>query len=874
MTRIDRATEIAIRLKTHPEGERETVAEAECGSDSELRALVNQMLSSEPAPSEQETRVLDTQVMAAEAAASQGVRYVHSEGSRGVVTVREASSDLSGQRLGSYELLKRIGRGGMGSVYSARRVDEFTKTVAVKVVKPGMETEEILLRFKHERQVLASLDHPNIARLLDGGTANGLPYLVMEFVEGTAIDVYCTEKRLSVTDRLNLFCEVCCAVQYAHQSLVVHRDLKPSNILVTADGHSKLLDFGIAKVLNADFSEASAMTQASERPMTPDYASPEQVRGEPITTSSDVYALGVLLYQLLTDQHPFRHLFRQVGFHKTVCEVDAERPSTAADRLPDTAVMVAEGHRAKLRERLRGDLDEIVMMALRKEPQRRYASVQHLADDIHRHLQGMPVRAHRDSLGYRTRKFVRRHTAAVLSGAAVALALLTSSIVTWTFYHQAARQRERAELRFSDVRELARFVLFDFDRAIARGVTPARKALIEKATEYLGRLEQDASADASLEKEIVEGYLKVGDLQGNLYGPNLGDRSAARASYERALRILDRSRTRDVALRVQARMKLADLLQQSGSPRAAIEAYGRARQTLEDAGVSDPEKTRIYLDVLQKEAFVHSQMGEYAEAVELYQKVLQSAARTKQPDDVTRLTILAERRMGEMMARMGNVDEGLTRMLHAVEAYEKRAAATPGVAAAQRAVATSSALVGDILVLSQRYPEAAVRFRRALQVTEGLAFSDPANEQFQRDLSSYLARLADAVARSGKMEDARALTRRALQVLRPLLSKGAEIDVYQYAWILLTTPCTDLRDGATALGHAEHLVKMTREEDPRTLDLLARAQAATGQLARAIETDARALKLLPADTASDLKKEIESNLALFRSGAANPGQTR
>jgi serine/threonine protein kinase len=207
------------------------------------------------------------------------VRTVHSVSGAAALPVREVSaSDLSGHRLGAYELIHRVGKGGMGSVYAARRVDEFTKMVAVKVVKPGMETEDILLRFKHERQVLASLDHPGIARLLDGGTENGMPYLVMEYVEGTPIDTYCTEHRLSVTDRLNLFCEVCSAVQYAHQSLVVHRDLKPSNIIVTADGRPKLLDFGIAKVLNTEFSDNTAMTQLSERPMTPDYASPEQVR--------------------------------------------------------------------------------------------------------------------------------------------------------------------------------------------------------------------------------------------------------------------------------------------------------------------------------------------------------------------------------------------------------------------------------------------------------------------------------------------------------------------------------------------------------------------------------------------------------------------
>jgi tetratricopeptide (TPR) repeat protein len=286
----------------------------------------------------------------------------------------------------------------------------------------------------------------------------------------------------------------------------------------------------------------------------------------------------------------------------------------------------------------------------------------------------------------------------------------------------------------------------------------------------------------------------------------------------------------------------------------------------------DGQSLRIYLDVLQKEAFLHSQIGQYADALQLYEQVLTRA--TGQEDDITRLGITAERRAGEMMARMGKVDEGLARMLHAVQLYEQRAAAAPGVAGAQRSVATSSALVGDILSVNQRYREAAARFRRALEVTESLAAADPENEQFQRDLSGYLARYADAVARSGGMDEGRRLTRRALRVLRPLVNKGGELDIYLYAWILLTTPCTDLRDGPTALRHAEHLVKMTRGEDPRMLDLLARGQAATGSPARALETEIRALALLPGETASDLQKEIESNLVAFRSAASVASKSR
>ena len=290
-----RAADIYKASLSHSPSEREAYALAACGNEPLLLAIVQDMLrrNSQDAQSS-ETRAIETQAVSHASAVS-------AVGAAASFQRKIDSGDLSGLHISHYELVRRIGRGGMGSVYAARRIDhEFRKLVAIKFVKPGAETEEILRRFKNERQVLASLEHPNISRLLDGGTDRGIPYLVMEYVEGTQIDKYCSSRRLSVNERLNLFCIVCSAVQYAHQSLVVHRDIKPSNILVTSEGMPKLLDFGIAKVLTPEYGDLGAMTAASG-PMTPDFASPEQVRGEPITTSTDVYALGVLLYELLDD---------------------------------------------------------------------------------------------------------------------------------------------------------------------------------------------------------------------------------------------------------------------------------------------------------------------------------------------------------------------------------------------------------------------------------------------------------------------------------------------------------------------------------------------------------------------------------------------
>jgi Serine/threonine protein kinase len=294
-----------------------------------------------------------------------------------------------------------LGRGGMGAVYAAERVDnEYRQLVALKIVKPEMESREILRRFRNERQVLAGLEHPNIARLLDGGsTEEGMPYLVMEYIEGLPIDRYCDSHRLPVTERLQLFCKVCSAVQYSHQNLIVHRDLKPGNILVTPDGTPKLLDFGIAKLLRPAYSGADIeLTRTSMRPMTPDFASPEQVRGEPITTASDVYSLGVILYRLLTGSAPYKFkTYAALEIEKVILDEAPEAPSIAVTHLNGKAIEMTGFNPDRLRRRLAGDLDMIVLMALRKEPQRRYASVERLAEDIGRHLEGLPVRARKDT---------------------------------------------------------------------------------------------------------------------------------------------------------------------------------------------------------------------------------------------------------------------------------------------------------------------------------------------------------------------------------------------------------------------------------------------------------------------------------------------
>jgi serine/threonine protein kinase/Tfp pilus assembly protein PilF len=371
---------------------------------------------------------------------------------------------MEGDRIGPYRILRTLGVGGMGEVYLAERADaEFEQQVAIKVVHGSLRG--VQSRLKIERQILAQLDHPNIAHLLDGGSLpDGTAYLVMEYIDGVPIDAFCDSHCLDIVARLKLFQTVCAAVHYAHQNLIVHRDLKPSNILVTATGAPKLLDFGIAKLLDERQAghHTLAVTHADFRLMTPDHASPEQVRGQAITTSSDVYVLGVLLYKLLTGTGPFRIAsMRLTDIERAICEKDPSLPSHAVDTdatAQTRGIVEARSTTAKrLRRTLGGDLDNIVLMAMRKEPERRYGSAQQLAGDIQRYLDGKPVIAHRDTLSYRTAKFVRRHWLTVTAATGVVFLILAFAMTTYMQSLRIAAERDRvAEQRATAERERAR----------------------------------------------------------------------------------------------------------------------------------------------------------------------------------------------------------------------------------------------------------------------------------------------------------------------------------------------------------------------------------------------------------------------------------
>jgi serine/threonine protein kinase len=411
---------------------------------------------------------------------------------------------LAGRQFGSYQIIREIGRGGLGAVYLAARADdEYRKEVAIKLVRRGLDTEDILRRFRNERQILAQLDHPNIARLIDGGTTDeGLPYFVMEYVNGEPIGAYCDAHVLTTTERLNLFRKVCATVTYAHQNLVIHRDLKPSNILVASDGEPKLLDFGIAKLLGPE-EEALAQTMAGQQIMTPEYASPEQVKGERITTVSDVYSLGVLLYELLTGQRPYRLKTRTAEeIARAITDQEPARPSTAiaTSDHPPSSILHSRS--------LRGDLDNIVLMAMRKEPARRYTSVGQFSEDIRRHLEGLPVIARKDTASYRAGKFINRHRIGVAAAALVLLSLVGGIIATLIQVRTSHRERAKAEAISSFLQK----TLHASDPSVNLSGQPTVKDILDDASKRLAteELSDQPEVKAELQRIIGASYLSLG----------------------------------------------------------------------------------------------------------------------------------------------------------------------------------------------------------------------------------------------------------------------------------------------------------------------------------------------------------------------------
>lgn len=505
------------------EQERAAFLSRSCAEDATLRAEVESLISS----GEKADGFIEAAIIGA------------------IGTLENESEPTTGNRVGPYRIERELGHGGMGNVFLAvRDDDEYQKQVAIKVVRDGLRSRELLRRFRNERQILANLDHPNIARLLDGGTTEaGLPYVVMEYADGEPIDSYCDRHRLSITERLNLFRSICSAVHHAHQNLIVHRDLKPSNILVTTDGTLKLLDFGIAKLLNPEpTKDMEPLTRTNLRLMTPEYASPEQVRGLPITTASDVYALGVVLYELLTGQRPYQFKsYTASEMERIICEQEPRKPSIAVthgEEGPEAedgpgksagadALSRKRGSTTdKLRRQLHGDLDNIVLKAMRKDSARRYASVEQFSEDIRRYLAGLPVVARGDSFRYRTQKFVGRHRIGLLASSVVVL-LVAALILFYTL--RLASERDRARIEAAKAEKVSEFLagLFEVsDPSHSRGQTITARELLKRGAD---RIETELADQPDVQARMM-------DLMGNVH-IGLGLYNEAALLLERALEI-------------------------------------------------------------------------------------------------------------------------------------------------------------------------------------------------------------------------------------------------------------------------------------------------------------------------------------------------
>ncbi|HUH64152.1 MAG TPA: protein kinase [Terracidiphilus sp.] len=707
-----------------------------------------------------------------------------------------------GRRLGAYEITEEIGEGGMGSVFRAVRADdEYRKQVAIKVVKRGFETAFAVSRFRAERQILANLEHPNIARLIDGGaTPEGLPYFVMELVEGQSIDRYCDTHRLPIRDRLRLFLSVCSAVAYAHGKLVVHRDLKPANILITGDGTPKLLDFGIAKILTQDpDGNGNELSVAVLRILTPEFASPEQIAGAAAGTSTDVYSLGVVLYLLLTGRRPYEIDSRQLDqLAGIVSRAEPARLSTSLTRgqvpgkpagtgVDVTATSIAAARSTnlpKLRRQLAGDLDNIVLMALRKEPERRYASVEQLSEDIRRHLEGLPVIARKETLRYRASKFVSRNRIPVAAAVLLVLSLATGLVVSLYEARVAREQRARADRRFQDVRELANSLMFELHDAIADlpGSTPARKLLLDRALRYQDSLAKEARGDRSLELELATAYDKIGDVQGQPLEANLGDPAAAIRSYEKALALRESAAAenprdaRTLTDLVTSYIRLSDLLSQQGDDARALEMARKEVPAAENLSRLDPANERnrrivalCQIDQGYKEARFGGDRTLGRKTLESGAAAFEAMLANRPGDPSMRQLAVAYGRLAELESQEpGQNADALASFRKAIAALQPEMNKDPQNAPLRRMAAYYQHAMAERLDFLKRPDEALAQEREALATLQPLAKADPVNAQLRQDIAAVRGHIGAIQIEGGQVESGVVEVRESLSALSGL----------------------------------------------------------------------------------------------------------
>jgi len=727
-----------------------------------------------------------------------------------------------GLRIGPYEIEREIGRGGMGAVYLAFRADEaYEKKVAVKVTPAALPSAAAVERFLRERRILARLEHPNIARLIDGGaTAEGTPYLVMEYIEGQPLHAWCDANRLSTVERLRLFLAVCAAVEYAHRQLVIHRDLKPANILVTADGAPHLLDFGIAKLLDPDAGRDAAAATAVA--LTPWYASPEQVRGEPLSTATDVYSLGVLLYEVLTGHSPYRVTARNpLEVLRAVVEQEPERPSSAAqrtERLPATeggssptltpwsVSLAREGTPQRLRSRLRGDLDAILLTALRKDPGQRYPSVAAFATDVEAYLEGRPVAARAQGVFYRTSKFLRRHRWGV-AAAALILALVTGGIANVVVQsRRVARERDRAA-------RIQRFLVDLFgvsDPGEARGSTITAREVLDRGAE---RIRHDLAAEPEARADLMEAIADVYNRLG------LNDSAASLA--REALAFRREVGSRDPQALARTLNLLGSILMDKGDAAGAEAPYRESlairRRVFGDGSIEVAQALNNLGGILDT-------LGRYDESDRLQGESLEIKRRLLGPDDPSLATSLYN--LGVSLYRRGDVAGAGERLSEAL-AINRRAYGDD-----HPEVAFMMQSLGVIEDDSGRYEEAERHYRDALAVQKRILGEE------HPDIVTTLTNLGNTLNHQGRLEDAEATLWEALSMSRKVYGD----EVVDTAHVLAGLADVELqrgdlasaeKNGRTALAVRERVAGADHPDTAEARVLLGRVLLAEGRHAEA-----------------------------------------
>jgi len=767
-----RVEDLFFRASEYAPEERFVLLEEWCAGDPELRKEVESLLE----------------------AASAAERFADSE--QRTPGSSEAERWI-GRSIGGFRIERLIGRGGMGAVYFSRRIGgDFEQEVAFKLVSGRFRSPWLRQRFLEERQTLASLSHPSIARLLDGGiTEEGEPYLVMEYIDGLRLDRYCERTGASVREILRLSLELCDAVSFVHRHFIIHRDLKPANVLVTPEGHVKLLDFGAAKLLHPDPVVGREATRVGMRAFTPQYASPEQALGETITAASDVYSLGVILYQLLTGRLPFD--FQGLSSAEVIQTVMGTPPPSPHDAITRPAPggrgdLKAVGDVRKRRTAVRGDLDAIVLKALSAQPGDRYRSVDELAADLRNHIEHRPVGAREGRASYRASKFIRRHALAFGATLAIAAALTAGVAVTARQAQIAAAEETRARAGYHDVRRLANLLLFDFYDQVKplQGSTDVQRRLVTQAVAYLDGLARGPATEPDLQLDLVEAYTKMGNVLGNPYEENLGDAPKALANLEKALRLaegLERLRPEDPAIARRlglARRSLAEVHFSIGNTGRAIEYSSAAAHSFEDlasrstATLPDIQEAASTLDSLGDLYGLNgsASTGDLNAALDGYRRSLALHQRALAVDPGN---IRAQRGTAIVLMKIANAQRD-TQPTTAAQGYADALAAlrqlpekARNAMPAPRVAAIISRGLGTLYFEIARPREAIPYLVSARDLFASFVEHDPDDTRARYDLSSVEYELGQVRASVGDWIGARRSYRQVLDIIDGLLKRDA-----------------------------------------------------------------------------------------------------